>query len=91
VDDDAERRDALEAVMIADRHTCTRTQRASTALDLLAREAFDVVFSAIPQTLVQKTGISGLTPATTYYLPCETQTVKGGEGSWVRVVSFLVQ
>jgi hypothetical protein len=48
-------------------------------------------WTSIPQTLVSKTGISGLTPATTYYFQCETQTVKGGEGIWGQVVSFLVQ
>ena len=48
-------------------------------------------WTSLPQTLVAKTGVSGLTPATTYYFQCETQTVKGGEGGWGQVVSFLVQ
>jgi hypothetical protein len=48
-------------------------------------------WTSLPQTLVSKTGVSGLTAVTTYYFQCETQTVKGGEGTWGQVVSFLVQ
>ena len=48
-------------------------------------------WTSLPQTLVSKTGVSGLTPATTYYFQCESQTVKGGEASWGQIVSFLVQ
>ena len=48
-------------------------------------------WTSLPQTLVAKTGVSGLTVATTYYFQCETQTTKGGEGTWGQVVSFLVQ
>ncbi len=48
-------------------------------------------WTSLPQTLVAKTGVSGLTVATTYYFQCETQTTKGGEGGWGQVVSFLVQ
>ncbi len=48
-------------------------------------------WTSLPQTLVSKTGVSGLTPATTYYFQSDDQTVKGGESSWGQVVSFLVQ
>ena len=48
-------------------------------------------WTSLPQTLVSKTGLAGLTPATTYYFQGESQTVKGGQGGWGQVVSFLVQ
>jgi hypothetical protein len=48
-------------------------------------------WTSLPQTLVAKTGVSGLTAATTYYFQCETQTTKDGESGWGQVVSFLVQ
>jgi hypothetical protein len=48
-------------------------------------------WTSLPQTLVSKTGVSGLTPATTYYFQSDAQTVKGGETSWGQIVSFLVQ
>jgi len=47
-------------------------------------------WTSLPQTLVAKAGVSGLTPTTTYYFQCESQTTKGGEGAWGQVVSFLV-
>jgi hypothetical protein len=48
-------------------------------------------WTSLPQTLVSKTGVSGLTAAMTYYFQFETQTTKGGVGEWGQVVSFLVK
>jgi hypothetical protein len=47
-------------------------------------------WTSLPQTLVAKTGLSGLTAATVYYFRNQTQTPKGGESNWGQVVSFLV-
>jgi len=48
-------------------------------------------WTPLPQTLKAKTGVSGLTAATTYYFRCQALTPKGGESDWGQVVSFLVR
>jgi hypothetical protein len=48
-------------------------------------------WTSLPQTLKAKTGVSGLTPATTYYFRVQSLTPKGGESDWGQVVSFLVK
>jgi hypothetical protein len=47
-------------------------------------------WTSLPQTLVAKTGVSGLTAATMYYFRSQAQTPKGGESNWGQVVSILV-
>jgi len=48
-------------------------------------------WTSLPQTLIAKTGVSGLTTATTYYFRSQALTPKGGESDWGQVVSFLVK
>ena len=48
-------------------------------------------WTSLPQTLKAKTGVSGLTAATTYYFRSQALTPKGGEGDWGQIVSFLVK
>jgi hypothetical protein len=48
-------------------------------------------WTSLPQTLKAKTGVSGLTPATTYYFRSQAQTPKGGEGDWGQTISLLVK
>ena len=47
-------------------------------------------WTTLPQTLKAKTGISGLTSATTYYFRVQALTPKGGESDWGQIVSLLV-
>jgi hypothetical protein len=47
-------------------------------------------WTTLPQTLKAKTGIAGLTSATTYYFRVQALTPKGGESDWGQVVYLLV-
>jgi hypothetical protein len=48
-------------------------------------------WTSLPQTLKAKTGVSGLTAATTYFFRSQALTPKGGESDWGQVVSLLVK
>ena len=48
-------------------------------------------WTSLPQTLKAKTGVSGLTSATTYYFRSQALTPKGGEGDWGQIISLLVK
>jgi hypothetical protein len=47
-------------------------------------------WTTLPQTLQAKTGVSGLTPATTYFFRVQG-LISTGEGNWSDPVSFLVK
>jgi hypothetical protein len=48
-------------------------------------------WTLLPQTLKAKTGVSGLTSATTYYFRSQALTPKGGESDWGQTISLLVK
>jgi hypothetical protein len=48
-------------------------------------------WTSLPQTLKAKTGVSGLTSATTYYFRSQALTPKGGESDWGQIISLLVK
>jgi hypothetical protein len=48
-------------------------------------------WTSLPQTLKAKTGVSGLTSATTYYFRSQALTPKGGESDWGQTISLLVK
>jgi hypothetical protein len=48
-------------------------------------------WTSLPQTLVAKTGVSGLTAGSIYYFRDQSLTPKGGESDWGQVVSLLVK
>jgi hypothetical protein len=47
-------------------------------------------WTTLPQTMVAKTELSGLTPATVYYFRYRAVT-KAGEGDWSQIISLLVK
>jgi hypothetical protein len=48
-------------------------------------------WTTLPETLSAKTGVSGLTSATTYYFRVQSVTPKGGLGNFGQIVSLLVK
>jgi hypothetical protein len=48
-------------------------------------------WTSLPETLDAKTGVSGLTSATTYFFRSQALTPKGGESDWGQIVSLLVK
>jgi hypothetical protein len=48
-------------------------------------------WTSLPQTLKAKTGVSGLTSATTYSFRSQALTPKGGESDWGQTIFLLVK